>query len=92
MTFFSIVIQILLEEIANAMKQASQTHMNKILGYTEDSVVSTDFISSTYSSVFDKNAGIALSDKFYKIVSWYDNEMVYATRLIDLALYISSKE
>jgi len=79
-------------DIAKAMKKASETDMKGVLGYTEDPVVSTDFISCTYSSIFDKNAGIALSDKFYKIVSWYDNEMGYATRLIDLIEYMASKE
>jgi len=80
------------EDICIAMKEASQTHMKGILGYTEESVVSSDFISSTYSSIFDKNAGIALSDKFYKIIAWYDNEMGYAARLIDLVEYMASKE
>ncbi|MBN2478632.1 MAG: type I glyceraldehyde-3-phosphate dehydrogenase [Parachlamydiales bacterium] len=80
------------DEIANAMKKASQTTMKGILGYTEDPVVSTDFISSTLSSTFDKNAGIALTDKFYKIIAWYDNEMGYACRLIDLVEYMASKE
>lgn len=80
------------EDICKIMKKTSQTDMKGILGYTEEPVVSSDFISSTYSSIFDKNAGIALSDRFYKIIAWYDNEMGYATRLIDLIEYMASKE
>lgn len=80
------------EEICKAMKNASEKDMKGILGYTEDPVVSSDFITSTYSSVFDKNAGIALSDKFYKVVAWYDNEYGYSCRLIDLVEYMASKE
>jgi len=80
------------DEIAKAMKTASETKMKNILGYTEEELVSSDFISSTFSSVFDKNAGIALNDKFYKIVAWYDNEMGYSCRLIDLIKYMKSKQ
>lgn len=72
------------EEICDAMKNASQTHLTNILSYTDEQVVSSDFIGSTYSSVFDATAGIALNDKFYKIVAWYDNEYGYATRVVDL--------
>lgn len=80
------------DAICKAMKDASEKDMKGILGYTEEPVVSTDFVSSTYSSIFDKDAGIALSDKFYKVVSWYDNEMGYSARLIDLVEYMASKE
>lgn len=80
------------ESISQAMLEASQGPMKNILGYTDESVVSTDFISSPYSSIFDKNAGIALNDNFFKIVSWYDNEMGYSVRVIDLMLYMASLE
>ena len=77
------------EEISNAMKEASEGSMKGILAYTQDPVVSTDFIGSTYSSVFDQGAGIALNESFYKIVAWYDNEMGYSTRVVDLIEYVS---
>ncbi|MBI5345609.1 MAG: type I glyceraldehyde-3-phosphate dehydrogenase [Chlamydiae bacterium] len=80
------------EEISSAMKRASENEMKGILGYTEDPVVSSDFFSSTLSAVFDKTAGIALNPTFFKIVAWYDNEMGYATRLVDLVAYMASKE
>ena len=79
------------EEISQAMKQASETSMQGILGYTEDQLVSSDIIGSTYSSIFDKQAGIALSPRFYKLLSWYDNEMGYSCRLVDLIEYMASK-
>lgn len=72
------------DTIAHAMKHASETSLKGILGYTEDPVVSSDFIGDTRSSIFDKDAGIQLSDTFFKIVSWYDNEMGYSARLLDL--------
>ena len=78
------------EELAHAMKNASNGSMKGILGYTEEEVVSSDFIGSTYSSVFDRKAGIALNDRFFKVVAWYDNEMGYATRIVDLILYMAS--
>jgi len=78
------------EELAHAMKNASNGAMKGILGYTEEEVVSSDFIGSTYSSVFDRKAGIALNDRFFKVVAWYDNEMGYATRIVDLILYMAS--
>jgi glyceraldehyde 3-phosphate dehydrogenase (phosphorylating) len=80
------------DEICQAMKAASEGPMKGILGYTEEAVVSSDFIGSTYSSVFDKGAGIALNDRFYKLVSWYDNETGYACRVIDLVVYMASVE
>ncbi len=79
------------EEICKVMKSASETHMKGILGYCDEQLVSSDFIGSTYSAIFDKDAGIALNDKFYKIIAWYDNEMGYATRVVDLMLYMASK-
>lgn len=80
------------EEISKAMKKASETSMKGILAYTDEQVVSSDFIGSRYSAIFDQEAGIALNDRFFKIVAWYDNEMGYACRVCDLLLYIASKE
>jgi len=79
------------EEICQVMKKESETNLKGILGYTEEDVVSSDFIGNTYSSIFDKKAGIALNDKFYKLVSWYDNEMGYSNRLVDLLDFIANK-
>ncbi len=80
------------EEICSAMKKAAETNLKGFLAYCDEEVVSTDFISSPYSSIFDKLAGIALNKRFYKIVAWYDNEMGYSHRLIDLINYIATKE
>ncbi len=76
------------DEICAAMKSASEGPLKGILGYTEDDVVSSDFIGSSFSSIFDAGAGIALNDKFFKLISWYDNEMGYSCRLIDLIEYM----
>merc|ERR1712100_392807 len=72
------------QAITECIKEASEGEMNGILGYTEDMVVSSDFVSDPRSSIFDKNAGIALTDNFVKLVSWYDNECGYSTRVLDL--------
>jgi len=72
------------QQIKDAIKKASEGELKGIMGYTEDEVVSTDFVGETHSSVFDAKAGIALSDTFVKLVSWYDNEVGYSTRVIDL--------
>lgn len=80
------------DTISQAMEEASKGAMKGILGYTEDAVVSTDFIGCSLSSIFDQGAGIALNDKFYKLVAWYDNEIGYSHRLIDLIEYMASKE
>jgi glyceraldehyde 3-phosphate dehydrogenase len=69
------------QEIKDAMKEASETYLKGVLGYTEDEVVSSDFIGDEHASIFDANAGIALNDNFVKIVSWYDNEMGYSSAL-----------
>ncbi|MFC2127576.1 type I glyceraldehyde-3-phosphate dehydrogenase [Bacteroidota bacterium] len=74
-------------EICAAMKAASEGSMAGVLGYTEDLVVSQDFVGETRTSVFDANAGIALTDNFVKVVSWYDNEMGYSTKIVDLIEY-----
>lgn len=79
------------DKIAEAMKKASEGPMKGILGYTDEPVVSTDFIGCRCSSIFDKDAGIALNENFFKIISWYDNEIGYSQRLLDLITYMSSK-
>ena len=71
-------------EICAAMKAASEGELKGILGYTEDQVVSTDFIGETQTSVFDAKAGISLNNNFVKVVSWYDNEMGYSMKVIEL--------
>lgn len=78
------------EEICAAMKSASEGDMAGVLGYTEDAVVSQDFVGDTRTSVFDASAGIALNDNFVKIVSWYDNEIGYSTKIVDLIEYSAS--
>lgn len=80
-----------MEAIKAAVKKASEGKLKDILGYTEDQVVSTDFLGSTYSSVFDANACISLNPHFVKLVSWYDNEFGYSCRLIDLISHVASK-
>ncbi len=79
------------EEICAAIKKASENELNGILGYTEDAVVSSDFLSDKRTSIFDATAGIMLTDTFVKLVSWYDNEWGYSNKLVDLAYYISTK-
>ncbi len=79
------------EEIKAAMKKASETTLKGILGYTEDAVVSTDFLGDPRTSIFDAEAGIALNDTFVKVVSWYDNEWGYSHKLIDLILHMADK-
>ena len=78
------------KEICAAMKKASETYLKGILGYTEDEVVSSDFIHDTRSSIFDAGAGIELNDRFFKLVSWYDNEWGYSNRCVDLLRKISA--
>jgi glyceraldehyde 3-phosphate dehydrogenase len=80
------------EEIKAKVKEASEGPLKGILGYTEDEVVSTDFIGDTRSSIFDANAGIQLNPHFVKLVSWYDNEFGYSMRVIDLIKYIQSRD
>jgi glyceraldehyde 3-phosphate dehydrogenase len=65
--------------------------MKGILGYTEDDVVSTDFVGDEHSSIFDAKAGISLNKNFVKLVAWYDNEWGYSKRVCDLLLYVASK-
>jgi len=80
------------EAICQAMKEASQGPMKGILAYCDEQVVSTDFIGSSYSAIFDKDAGIELNSNFFKLIAWYDNEMGYATRVVDLLVFMESRE
>lgn len=76
------------QDICAAMKKASETYLKGILEYTEDEVVSTDFLHSTYSSIFDGKSGIELNSRFFKLISWYDNEWGYSNRCVDLLKHI----
>ncbi len=78
------------EEVCKVMKEASEGELKGILGYTEELVVSQDFVGETQTSVFDAKAGIALTDTFVKVVSWYDNEYGYSTKIVDLLEYSAS--
>src|SRR5438067_1589678 len=79
------------DAIKAAMKRASETYLAGILGYTEDEVVSSDFIHDSHSSIFDAGSGIELNSRFFKLVSWYDNEWGYSNRCVDLLKYMVSK-
>ena len=79
------------EEISAAMKKASETYLKGILEYTSDEVVSSDFIHSSSSSIYDKGSGIELNKRFFKLVSWYDNEWGYSNRVADLVKYMIGK-
>ena len=78
------------EEICAAMKAASEGELKGILDYTDEPVVSSDFLGDSHTSIFDADAGIALTDTFVKIVSWYDNECGYANKMVELAAYMHS--
>ena len=78
-------------EISAAMKKASETYLSGILGWTADEVVSTDFIHSTHSSIFDAGSGIELNSRFFKLVAWYDNEWGYSNRCIDLLKKVATR-
>lgn len=80
------------EQIVAAIKKHADGPMRGILGYTEDHVVSSDFIGDTHSSIFDVHAGIALNDTFVKLVAWYDNEFGYSHRVLDLIAYVAAKD
>ncbi|CAH6723163.1 glyceraldehyde-3-phosphate dehydrogenase [[Candida] jaroonii] len=77
------------EEISKAIKAASEGELKGVMGYTSDAVVSTDFLGSNYSSIFDEKAGILLSPTFVKLISWYDNEFGYSTRVVDLLQHVA---
>ncbi len=78
------------EDVKAALKEASENELKGILGYTEEGVVSQDFVSESRTSVFDANASIGLNDNFVKLISWYDNEYGYSSKLVDLAEHINS--
>jgi glyceraldehyde 3-phosphate dehydrogenase len=80
------------DEICAAMKKASETYLKDILGYTTDQVVSSDFIHDRRSSIFDASSGIGLNKRFFKLVSWYDNEWGYSYRCVDLLRYLAEKK
>ena len=80
------------EQICAEMKTASETYLKGVLGFTDEAVVSQDFVSCPLSSIFDKDAGIQLSPKFVKVVSWYDNEWGYSNRLVDLSHYMAKQD
>ncbi len=80
------------EEIKAVILEASKTSLKGILAYTDDEVVSSDFIGDSHSSIFDAKAGIALNSNFVKLISWYDNEYGYSNRVLDLCIYIYSKD
>lgn len=80
-----------MEEICAAVKKASENELKGIMEYVEDPVVSSDFINDPHTSIFDATAGISLTDTFVKLVAWYDNEWGYSNKLVDLAIYMASK-
>ncbi len=81
-----------MEEICKAMKKASENEFKGIIEYTEDAVVSSDFINDAHTSIFDATAGIQLTDTFVKLIAWYDNEWGYSNKLVDLAIYMSTRD
>jgi glyceraldehyde 3-phosphate dehydrogenase len=78
------------DEIKEVMKKASENELKGILGYTEEAVVSSDFIGDPRTSIFDAGAGIMLNPNFVKVVSWYDNEMGYSHKILELIVYMDS--
>ena len=81
-----------LDEINAAMRKASEGAMKGVLGYTEEEVVSSDFVGDRRSSIYDAGAGIELNDRFFKVVSWYDNEAGYSARCVDMLVMLASKD
>jgi glyceraldehyde 3-phosphate dehydrogenase len=80
-----------LKEISAALKKASETYLSGILGYTDEEVVSTDFTHDKRSSIYDAGSSIELNSKFFKLVSWYDNEWGYSNRVVDLTKKIAAQ-
>lgn len=80
-----------MEEICSAIKKASENEMKGIIEYTDEPVVSSDFVNDAHTSIFDATAGIQLTDTFVKLIAWYDNEWGYSNKLVDLACYIASR-
>jgi glyceraldehyde 3-phosphate dehydrogenase len=78
-------------EVCAAMKEASEGELKGVLGYTEDAVVSNDFIGDSRTSIFDAEAGIQLTPTFLKVISWYDNEWGYSTKVVELLEYIAKQ-
>lgn len=78
------------EEICKKMEEASKGELKGILAYTEEEVVSKDFVGETHTSIFDAKAGIGLNENFFKIISWYDNEYGYATKIVELLVFAAS--
>ncbi len=76
------------EDICAAMKEAAEGELKGVLGYTEDAVVSSDFLGCPLTSIFDANAGVYLTDKFVKVISWYDNEIGYSNKVLDLIAHM----
>jgi glyceraldehyde 3-phosphate dehydrogenase len=79
-----------LQEINAALKKASETYLKGILGYTTDEVVSTDFIHDKQSSIYDAGSSLELNSRFFKLVSWYDNEWGYSNRVVDLTKKVAA--
>lgn len=79
-------------DICAAMKASAEGELQGILDYTDEPVVSTDFITNPHSSIFDAGAGIELNTNFFKVVAWYDNEWGYSHRVVDLMLFMAKKE
>ena len=79
------------DDIKKAMKSASEGELKGILAYTEDAVVSTDFLTDARTSIFDAKAGIGLNDNFHKVISWYDNEWGYSNKIVDLIAHVAAK-
>merc|ERR1712087_165727 len=77
------------EDVCRAMKAASEGSLKGVLGYTEDPIVSNDLVGETRTSVFDAKAGLSLTDTFVKVISWYDNEIGYSNKVLDLISHIS---
>jgi glyceraldehyde 3-phosphate dehydrogenase len=78
------------EDIKAAMKSASEKELKGVLGYTEEDVVSSDFIGNHHTSIFDAKAGISLNNNFVKVISWYDNEMGYSAKVVEMIRYMCS--
>lgn len=80
------------EQIKAAVRSAAEGPLRGILAYTEDEVVSNDFVGDRHSSIFDAKAGIALNEHFVKVIAWYDNEYGYSHRVVDLAIYMAARD
>jgi glyceraldehyde 3-phosphate dehydrogenase len=79
------------EEVNAAMKRAAEGRMKGILGYSDEPLVSIDFVNSEYSSVFDAQSTFCIGDNMVKVISWYDNESGYSARMVDLAVYVGER-